>query len=101
MKNFIKNNNKETIEKLCKFMTESINPANINDVMELVLNTAEELYDMHFDQEGLEFLPYFLSLNIDKFPDRYLHRIFEVLVLKYSSNEEYATICRLAVEIGI
>ena len=54
--------------------------------MELVLETASELYDQHFDQEGLEFLPYFLSLNLDKFPEKYLHKIFEVLVLKFTSN---------------
>lgn len=45
MRNFIKNNTKDTIEKLCKFMKESITAANINDVFELVLKTAEQLYE--------------------------------------------------------
>lgn len=40
MRHFIKNNTKDTIEKLCKFMKESINPQNINDVFDLVLKTA-------------------------------------------------------------
>ena len=39
MRNFIKNNTKDTIEKLCKFMKESITAGNINDVFELVLKT--------------------------------------------------------------
>ena len=82
-------------------MTESISATNVNDVMELVLNTAVQLYDEHFDQEGLEFLPEFLSLNVDKFPDKYLHRIFEILVLRYTANEDYATLSKMSVDVGI
>jgi hypothetical protein len=41
-----------------------------------VLTTAEELYNENFDQEGLEFFPYFLSLNLESIPEKYLHKIF-------------------------
>lgn len=66
-----------------------------------MLKTAEQLYNENFDQEGLEFLPYFLSLNLDIIPEKFLHKIFEILVLKYTANEEYATLSRLSVDIGI
>lgn len=45
MRSFITNNSKDTIEKLCKFMKESISHDNINDMFELVLKTADQLYD--------------------------------------------------------
>ena len=44
MANFIKNNTKDTTEKLCKFMKESINPENINEIFDLVLKTSDQLY---------------------------------------------------------
>lgn len=49
-------------------MKESINKDNIDDVFNLVLKTANQLYDEDFDQQGLEFLPYFLSLNLENIP---------------------------------
>lgn len=76
MKDFIKKNSKETIEKLCQFVTESINGETCNDVYKLVLKTADELYDEGFDQEGLEFLPYFLQLNLENIPEKFLKPIF-------------------------
>lgn len=67
----------------------------------LVLKTGNLLYEVNFDQEGLEFLPYYLSLNIDNIPIDFLDKIFEILVLKYTANDEYATLSRMSLDIGI
>jgi len=82
-------------------MKESITPNNIDDVFALVLKTAEQLYDENFDQEGLEFLPYFLSLNLEIIPEKFLDKIFEVFVLKYTANKDFASLSKMSVDTGI
>ena len=41
MKNFIKMNSKETIEKLCQFIKEEITPETAEAIFKMVLNASE------------------------------------------------------------
>ena len=67
----------------------------------MVLSTALELYREEFDEEGLEFFPYFLTLNIDYIQEEFLKPIFDLLVMHYSSNPHHATLSKQSLEIGI
>jgi len=45
MKNFVKMNSKETIEKLCQFIKEEITPETAEPIFKMVLKASEELFD--------------------------------------------------------
>ena len=46
-------------------MKECITEELADSIFKMVLSCSLELYEEKFDEEGLEFLPYFLTLNID------------------------------------
>lgn len=50
MKNFVKKNSKETIEKLCLFIREEITANNAEAIFMMVINAAEVLFDEGLDQ---------------------------------------------------
>jgi hypothetical protein len=52
-----------------------------------VIDTARELFDENFDQEGLEFFPNFLTINLDYIDQNFFEPIFELLITRYTTNE--------------
>lgn len=46
-------------------------------------------------------MPYFLSLNLEIIPEKYLHKVFEILVMKFTANEDFATLSKMSVDTGI
>lgn len=87
MKNFVKKNSKETIEKLCLFIKEEITPETCEAVFLMVIKASEELFDEGFDQEGLEMFPFFLNINLDYITEPLYRPIFELLILKFTAKE--------------
>lgn len=49
----------------------------------------------------MEFFPKFLMVNLEWIPMEYMDQIFELLVTRYSANEELATLSKLSLEAGI
>ena len=101
MRKFIDKNSKETIEKLCQFIKECMTTELAKPIFQMVLSTALDLYKDEFDEEGLEFFPYFLTLNIDFIEEQFLKPIFDLLVMHYSSNPHHMTLSKLSIEVGI
>lgn len=101
MKTFVKKNSKETTEKLCQFIKEEITKDNAEGIFNLVIKASEELFDENFDQEGLEILPYFLEINIEHINEKLFKPIFYLLSTKFTSKEEFGTLNRMSVDIGI
>lgn len=46
-------------------------------------------------------LPFFLTINVDHINEKLFKPVFEVLITKFSSKQEFATLNKLSVEVGI
>ncbi len=71
---FVHQHSNETTLRLSNFAKETFkqNPEIISPMFEKVITTAKELFDEGFDQEGLEFFPNFLNINLDFIEDAFL-----------------------------
>lgn len=78
MKRFVERHSKEVSEKLCSFAKEVISSdtSAVAPFFTKAIDTAKQLYDQKFDQEGLEFYPYFLITNNEFIPADKLEPIF-------------------------
>jgi|JI61114C2RNA_FD_contig_111_63713_length_6981_multi_3_in_0_out_0_7 hypothetical protein len=66
-----------------------------------VVETAKQLYDEEFDQEGLEFFANFLTINLDFVPREFFEPVFELLITRYTTNEELVTLMKVSLDAGI
>ena len=46
-------------------------------------------------------LPYFLEINLDHINEELFKPIFQLLVVKFTSKEEFGTLNNMSVDIGI
>lgn len=105
LKKFVERNSNENTERLSNFARETFskpeNAETIEPMFQRVVETARILYDEEFDQEGLEFFANFLTINLDYIPRDYFEPIFELLITRYTTNEELVTLMKVSLEAGI
>lgn len=79
----------------------SSDPNTISPFFTKAIETAKQLYEQKFDQEGLEFYPYFLMTNNEYIPADKLESIFEVLIKQYTSDDQMVSLNKRSMEAGI